>query len=122
MCCSLPVANVSTLRVEFAAFGRVNGKAKSEDIMVAMRLARPACGDPVATQRTHGSSVYLKKDTIYICACAHCAPRCLFHLPKATHSKNFVFDTFETKRFDTKNSSIALFCLLQKQGLGRLIA
>ena len=27
----------------------------------AMQLARPACGDPVATQRTHGSSVYLKK-------------------------------------------------------------
>jgi hypothetical protein len=63
----------------------------------AMQLARPACGDPVATQRTHGRTLYLKTDTTDLRACAHCARRCFFHSPKATHLRASASNTLKKR-------------------------
>ncbi|MDD4771455.1 MAG: hypothetical protein PHQ26_08260, partial [Bacteroidales bacterium] len=61
----------------------------------AMQLARPACGDPVATQRTHGHIVYLITDTTDLRACAHCARRSFS--PKATHLRALASNTLKKR-------------------------
>ena len=70
--------SLTLVYVLLALLANVSPSANEEATSGAMQHASHACGDRVATQRTHGSTNYAIFTSLTLRACAHCARRCSF--------------------------------------------